>query len=186
MARNEGPHAHGCTGKAPPTCRRNQPRRELCVEIAPRRRVRVGDAIDRLREEDAARISGIARRGAKASRGVVEVMKPIGFATALLALSGVSYAAASENWVCGIPTLVDPTRINLLDLDIVGDYLVVNSQRKGVNLRLPILHNDHHKIIFRWHEATTSDTIPVELGVIDKVLGSRPIRMVRLTVTSRD
>jgi hypothetical protein len=99
-------------------------------------------------------------------------MKPIAFATALLALTGVSYAAASENWVCGIPTLVDPTKINLLDLDILGDYLVVNSQTKGVNLRLAILHNDDHNIIFRWHEATTNDTIPVELGVIDKVLGS--------------
>ena len=36
-------------------------------------------------------------------------------AVALLALTGV--ASANENWVCGIPTLVDPAHINLFDFD---------------------------------------------------------------------
>jgi hypothetical protein len=77
-------------------------------------------------------------------------------------------SAPSENWVCGIPTLVDPAHINLFDFDVVGNELVVNSSTKGINLKYPVLQNDQKVLVFRWLDTPN----PPSIAVIDKILGS--------------
>ena len=80
-------------------------------------------------------------------------------------MGNYAYATENENWVCGIPTLVDLTHINFFDFDVVGDEIVQNSRSKDVKLQFPILKNDEQVIVFKWNGGP-------DLAVIDKTLGS--------------
>jgi len=53
-------------------------------------------------------------------------------ANPLMVAASYAYSGAGENWVCGIPTLVDPSHINLFDFDVVGDELVQNGPSSAI------------------------------------------------------
>ena len=94
------------------------------------------------------------------------------FLAAVPLMGTYAYAAPSENWICGIPTLVDPWHVNLFDFDVVGDELVQNGPSKDIKLQFPILKNDERAIVFKWLDtAKPTDKAP-DIGVIDKTLGS--------------